>query len=302
MYRQFEIIYLLLNREKITAKDLAEHFGVSRRTIHRDIDTLSMAGIPVYTDRGNNGGIKIMPEYVLDKSIISDEEQKVILSALQGLKIIEESDADKMLKKLSIMFNKTAEDWLEVDFSHWSRDNGDLFQAVKTAILEKRIIEFDYRSTYGTFAESSQRRVEPVQIWFKSTTWYLKGFCLTRRDMRTFKFVKIRNLTVTNEKFSKRDLTINGSEEEKDEQKKPDVSITLKIAQEMYYRVLEEFGRNQVRDDSDGSFIVTVDWPEDEWVYSRILSYGEYIEVLAPDNIRKTMIEKTQKNLKNYFK
>ena len=302
MYRQFEIIYLLLNKGKITAKDLAEHFGVSRRTIHRDIDSLCMAGIPVYTEKGNSGGIKIMPEYVLDKSVLSDEEQNVILSALQGLKIINTSEAEQMINKLSGMFNKTADDWLSVDFSHWSRDNNALFQAAKTAILEKRIVEFDYRSTYGTFAESTRRRVEPVQIWFKSMTWYLKGFCLERQDMRTFKLIKIKNLKVTNEKFSKRNLPLNNSSVKSDEQKKPNVLIELKIAARMFYRVVEEFDKDQVEKLKDGSFLVKIDWPFDEWVYSRILSYGEYIEILSPEIVRKTFIEKTQKILNNYSK
>ena len=147
--RLFEIIYILLNKKTVTAKELAEHFEVSQRTIYRDVDTLSLAGIPVYTEKGKGGGISLLPDFVLNKSILSEEEQNEILSALQGLASVKTSDTDHVLNKLSTIFNKSAANWLEVDFSDWSFQNGSAFHDFKTAILERRIAEFDYYSTYG---------------------------------------------------------------------------------------------------------------------------------------------------------
>ena len=173
MNRLFEIIYILLNKKIATAKELAEHFGVSQRTIYRDVDTLSLAGIPVYTEKGKGGGISLLPDYVLNKSILSEQEQNEILSALQGLSSVKTAETDQVLKKLSAIFNKNTIRWLEVDFSDWSYSNGKTFNDFKTAILERRIAEFDYFSTYG---EKTHRRVEPIQLWFKSKAWYIKGF------------------------------------------------------------------------------------------------------------------------------
>ncbi|MDR0286975.1 MAG: HTH domain-containing protein, partial [Clostridiales bacterium] len=117
--RLFEIIYILLNKKMITAKELAEHFDVSQRTIYRDIDLLSLAGIPVYTEKGKNGGISLLPEFVLNKSILSEQEQNEILSALQGLSTVKTAETDQVLKKLSTIFNKNTVNWLDVDFSDW---------------------------------------------------------------------------------------------------------------------------------------------------------------------------------------
>ena len=120
MNRLFEIIYILLNKKSTTARELAEHFGVSQRTIYRDVDTLSLADIPVYTEKGKGGGISLLPDFVLNKSILSEQEQNEILSALQGLSSVKTTETDQVLKKLSTIFNKNTVNWLEVDFSDWS--------------------------------------------------------------------------------------------------------------------------------------------------------------------------------------
>jgi len=139
---------------------------VSPRTIYRDIDVLSSAGIPIFTEKGKGGGISMLPEFVLSKSILSEQEQNDILVALQGLANIKTIETDQVIGKLSATFNKTAVNWLEVDFSDWGIDNGDLFNHFKIAILERRITTFDY---FGVSGEKSRRRIEPIQLWFKSS-------------------------------------------------------------------------------------------------------------------------------------
>lgn len=298
MNRLFEIIYLLLNKKSTTAKELAEYFDVSQRTIYRDIDALSLAGIPVYTEKGKGGGISLLPDFVLNKSILSEQEQNEILSALQGLSSVKTAETDQVLKKLSTIFNKNTVRWLEVDFSDWSFANGKAFHDFKTSILERRITEFDYFSTYG---EMTHRRIEPIQLWFKSKSWYIKGFCLIRQDIRLFKISRVRNLTVTDEKFSERDYFTSIPNPAPANHQKPDVTLKLKIAPEMTYRVYDEFDEDLAEKQPDGSFVVTVTWPEDDWVYGTILSYGEYIEVLEPDHIREIIKEKTLKTIKKYL-
>jgi len=110
--RLFEIIYILLNKKSITAKELAEHFEVSVRTIYRDIDILSIAGIPIYTSQGKGGGISLLDDYVLDKSLLSEQEQKEILYALQSLTVANVPDTDKVLSKISNLFNKNKRNWI----------------------------------------------------------------------------------------------------------------------------------------------------------------------------------------------
>ncbi|MDR1703263.1 MAG: YafY family transcriptional regulator [Clostridiales bacterium] len=295
--RLFEIIYILLSKKTVTARELAERFGCSTRTIYRDIDVLSLSGIPVYTEKGKSGGISLLPDYVLDKSVLDENEQAEILAALQGLITVRTDKTTNVLQKLSGIFNKHTVSWVEVDFSDWSYANGQDFNDFKTAILEKRVAEFDY---YSSFGEKTFRRAEPLQLWFKDKAWYLKAYCLTRRDVRVFKLSRMRNIVISDERFIERDLLNSRAVNTNNARIEGEVSLTLKIAPEMAYRVLDEMGGCDVFRAEDGSFIVNAVWPEDEWVYGTILSFGDSLEVLAPERVRDIIREKAVNILKKY--
>lgn len=295
--RLFEIIYLLMNKDRATAKELAERFGVSARTIYRDIDMISLAGIPVYTEKGKGGGISLLPDFVLNKSILSEQEQSEILASLQGLTQIQSADAGRVLQKLSAVFNKTAVKWLEVDFSDWSFDRQDFWGGFKSAILQKRITEFDYYSSYG---EKTRRRVEPIQLWFKSRAWYLKAYDLTKRDVRLFRLSRVGNMRVTDETFAERNLLIEETIRTPSASQRPDVTLRLRIKSEMAHRVLDEFASVVEKQTEDGNYIVSLCWSEDNWVYGTILSFGEYIEVLEPEHIREIIRDKAKKIYAQY--
>ena len=101
IHRLFEIVYLLLDTPNITARQLAERFEVSERTIYRDVDVLSGAGIPVYAAKGKGGGIRLLPDFLLDKSLLSREEQNRLLAGLAGEEILileEDLDADEIIE------------------------------------------------------------------------------------------------------------------------------------------------------------------------------------------------------------
>jgi len=296
--RLFEIIYLLLNKERVTAKELAERFGVSTRTIYRDIDTIGLAGIPVYTEKGKGGGISLLPDFVLSKSVFNEQEQNEILSMLHGLSQIRSADSERVLQKLSAVFNKTAANWLEVDFSDWSYESEDFWGGFKTAILSRRVAEFDYFSTYS---EKTHRRIEPIQLWFKSKAWYLKAYDLDKQGIRLFKLSRMRNLVVTDEIFNERDILIDETATPPSATQKPYVTLRLRIKSEMAYRVLDEFADNVEEHCADGSYIITVCWPEDNWVYGTILSFGEYIEVLEPPHVREIIRTMAKKISEQYL-
>jgi predicted DNA-binding transcriptional regulator YafY len=232
----------------------------------------------------------LLPDFVLNKSILSEQEQSEILASLQGLTQIQSADADHVLQKLSTVFNKTAAKWLEVDFSDWSFEQQDFWGGFKSAILQKRVVEFDY---YSSYSEKTRRRAEPIQLWFKSRAWYLKAYDLTKQGIRLFRLSRVRDMDVTDETFAERNLLIEETRVPTKNQR-PDVTLRLRIKSEMSYRVLDEVAAVVDEQDADGNYIVTVCWLEDNWVYGWILSFGEYIEVLEPEHIRKIIKEKAK--------
>ena len=273
----------MLNKKRVTARELAEHFGVSRQTIVRDTDTLSTAGIPIYTERGKGGGISLLPGFVLNKSILSEQEQEEILSALQGLPNAKTAESERVLQKLSIIFNKSMTNWLEVDYAAWSHEN-DYFNNFKLAILERRVAEFDYYNSYG---DKTFRRIEPIQLWFKSKAWYLKGFCLTKQEVRLYKLSRIKNLVITNYNFELRDSIDVSGRPNMDSYNNPENPVVkLRIEPEMAYRVFDEFSEGEIEKQQDGSFVVTIKYPDDNWLYCFILSFGRHVEVIEPEHMR----------------
>ena len=292
--RLFEIIYILMQKRKITAKELADRFEVSTRTIYRDIETLSRANIPIYASKGKDGGIGLLDEYVLNKTILSEEEQNQILFALQGMEEAKGQDEKDILNKLSALFNKKVNDWIKIDFSNWSDAKEERFEIIKSAILNKRLIQFTY---YNSNGEESKRIVEPLQIWFKDKSWYLISYCKLKQDYRIFKIARIKEIKMLQEHFE-RELP----KEEKDENYNLKIiELELEINKAMTYRVYDEFESEEITKKEDGNYIVKVEYPENEWVYGYILSFGEYAKVLSPSYAKNIIKDKLEKILKNYL-
>lgn len=294
--RLFEIVYILMQKRKTTAKELADKFEVSTRTIYRDIETLSTANIPIYASKGKDGGIGLLDEYVLNKTILSEEEQNQILFALQGMIKVRGQDEKDILEKLSTLFNKEINDWIRIDFSNWSKDNmqENRFDIIKSAILNKQLIQFNY---YNSNVEESKRIVEPLQIWFKDKSWYLISYCKLKKDYRIFKIARIKEVKILQEHFE-RELP---KEEENEKHNVKIIELELEIDKAMTYRVHDEFESKEITKKEDGNFIIKVKYPENEWVYGYILSFGEYAKVLNPGYAKNIIKDKLQKILKNYL-
>jgi len=293
--RLFEMVYILLNKKNVTAKELAEHFEVSIRTVYRDIETLTFAGIPVYSSRGKNGGIRLLESYVLNKTLISQDEQNEILYALQSLKAASYPEVEEILEKMSLIFNKSSDNWIEIDFSRYGAEDSTLFENIKKAILNKKTVNFTYHNTKG---EKSRRTADPLKIWFKEKAWYLFAYCHEKKSIRQFKINRIKGLTLTEEHFDKsmEDFEIN---DEKEAVKR--VKVIAEIDKSQAYRVYDEFSEENINKIKDGNFEVIMENPENEWVYGYLLSFGEYLKVKEPERIKKILSDKIEKMRENYL-
>ncbi|KPU42922.1 HTH domain protein [Oxobacter pfennigii] len=296
--RLFEIVYLLLDKKSTTAKELAERFEVSVRTVLRDIEILSAAGIPIYTVQGKGGGISILDNYVLNKTTISEEEQNQILFALQSLTSTEHIDVSNILSKLRTLFDKTDTNWIEVDFSRWGNAKRDKerFEILKLSIIKKQAIEFTYSSTYG---ETTSRMVYPLKLIFKSKAWYLQGYCLLKQDYRTFKINRISAVKVMPETFADKELSPPAIETP-DASSEALIHIIMKFSSYMAHRVYDEFDTKNVIKNEDGTFLVSVDLPEDYWLYGFLLSFGRAVQVLDPQSVKDNLLGEIEK-IKDFY-
>lgn len=294
--RYFQMIYLLLEKGNMTAPALAKHFEVSVRTIYRDIDILSSAGIPVYTIQGKGGGIFIQDNFILNKSILSEQEQKQILMALQGIKIVEEENTSVLLSKLSGVFQKQNINWFEIDFSSWTKTGAgkENFRILQRAIFKSKCVIFHYHNGKG---EVIKRVVEPLKLVFKISDWYLYGFCTMRIDYRFFKLTRIKDLVMSDKDYVRSIPTQIFGRSEQFEMNT--IQVTLLFDKRMSFRVYDKFD-DEVTEQKDGNLLVETIMPDNEILMRYILSCGENVEVISPQRIRKEISTRARKILEKY--
>lgn len=290
--RLFKIIYYLLSNKKATAPELAEKFEVSVRTIYRDIDALSAAGVPVYAESGRNGGIRLLDDFVLDKAMLSEQERREILIALQSMSAVEHVDERDMLTKLSALFHLSAENWIEVDFSRWGDNTQDneKFESLKTAIIHHLAVEITYVGLQGV---QDVRKVLPLKLQYKSKAWYLKAYCMQKEEFRIFKFNRILNLTVLKESF--KPIEFPNDQE-------PSIGICekviLRFSKDAAYRVYDEFEAAQVKKQKNGDLLVSAQMPNDAWLTGYLLSFGTQVEVMEPVSLKNAIVKQANDILK----
>ena len=279
--RLFRILYYILEKEKVTANELADKFEVSVRTIYRDIDSISSVGVPIFTTQGKGGGIKIDNEYILNKSLFDANEKEQIIAALQGLEKTNKVYKSELITKLSALFKIKNSNWIEIDFTSWESNNTyqDLFNALKIAIINKNIISFSYNSSKG---EKINRKVKPIRLLFKEQDWYLYGFCLLRNDFRYFKLSRMKDLEVLAMNYEDNFENMVLKREIKHEDI---VNIKLKFNKSVEFRVYDEFNEAIVEDEK-GNLYVEIKIPNNYKLYNYIFSFGSNVEILEPKEIR----------------
>lgn len=296
--RLFRILYYLLDKGRATAPELAEKFEVSVRTIYRDVDTISSAGIPIYVTTGRNGGIQFLDSYVLDKSFFSDKEKQEMLSSIQSLSAVQYPEIDSVLKKLGAIFQVSHTDWIEVDFSRWgsiAENENQLFHQLRQSIFERCKISFDY---YNSSGKDGKREALPRKLVYKDKAWYLNAFCTMHNAYRLFRFSRIKNLTLTDEHFEKVPDT------EQAVFPKPQdignlIDLELRFPLEVGYRLYDILEDSSILKNENG-YTVNLSIPENDWLYDFLMSFGEKITIIRPQFIKQRIIEKHIAALKHY--
>jgi len=297
--RLFEIVYLLMNKKQITANELASHFEVSKRTILRDIDTLGAAGIPIYTMQGKGGGIFIQDNFVLNKTFVSEDEQKQILFSLQSMAATGMIETDKVLGRLRSLFDNPSNEWIEVDFARWGHSAADnaKFEMLKKAILGEFAVSFDYLSPYG---ELGGCEVYPLKLSFKSKAWYLQTFNLSENSYRTYKFNRISNMeALIGKSFDRNSYEIPKLEPPEKPEPSDFIEVKLIISPYAKFRIYDEFAEGDIEANEDGT--ITIRMSPAQWIYDYILSYGTAAEVLEPQHIRDELLTRIEKVKNKYL-
>ncbi|MEG1434430.1 MAG: YafY family protein [Gordonibacter sp.] len=295
--RLFEIIYLLMERSPRTTGELARRLEVSARTVRRDVDALSSTGVPVYMTRGKGGGVHLMDGYVLNKSLISDQEQDDILAALSALETTGAVDSRTTSERIARLFQRESTDWLDIDFSFWGAppEYKQAFETIRRAICTRSLLSFGY---YDASGNQTERIVEAARLVFKESNWYLQAFCLKRNDWRVFKLFRIdwRTMEVLPERFEPRTPPVAFGQSGLSGATR----LVLLFEQGSEHRVREEFAPDSITWREDGRLVVTLDSRLDQRTRFYLLSYGADLEVLEPEEVRQWLRGQAERIVKTY--
>lgn len=296
--RLIGILSVLLQQEKTTARELAEKFEVSRRTINRDVEDLCKAGIPIQTWQGAGGGISIMEGYRMDRTLLTSKDMQMILAGLRSLDSVSGSRYyGQLMEKLQAGSSNfvRGRDSLLIDLSSWYKDTlAPKISVIQDAIEERKNLSFYY---YGPGGESL-RLIEPYYLIFKWSSWYVWGWCHERKDFRLFKLNRMDKVHKEKECFEAREVPMPDLSNERIFPGKIKVKATFKP--EMKWRLIEEFGSHCFKETTDGNLIFQADYTDAEHMTRWLLTFGDKVRVEEPESIRQTL-RRTAENIKNMY-
>lgn len=292
------ILAILLQQDIVTAPELAAHFEVSRRTINRDIDSLCKAGIPIYTKQGVGGGISIMEDYKIDRTLLSSRDMREILAGLRGLDSISGGNHyGQLMEKLCVGSSNfvSGRDTIFIDLSSWYKDSlAPKIERIQSAIETRHLLSFAYYAPKG----DSDRVIEPYFLIFQWSSWYVWGWCLERKDFRMFKLNRMDQLKMLEQGFQGRSVPIPDCSNEKIF---PDgIHVRALFTPDVKWRLIEEFGPQCFEEMEDGKLLFTADYTGAENLICWLLTFGAKVKVLEPVEVRSELQNIAKSILKEY--
>ncbi len=290
-----KMLLLLTSRRKVTAREIAERFEISVRSVYRYVEELNVAGVPIDVVRGRYGGIFIADTFKLPSGFFTRGEYAAVENALTAmLSTMSDEDLISALEKLKRQQKADRRELsvcgnIIVDGGAWA-DLGKFPQKMKVceqAVKDSLCLEIDYISRDG---EHSKRVIDPYVMILKQNVWYVYAFCHTRQDFRTFKIGRIKGARFTGRGFTKeeidrRDIPLNF--EYTSEQLVP---VTLEIAANAVADVEEWLGVDNIEPRGNG-LVANVSLPDDGMLVDKILGYGGKVKVVAPAELKKRVRE-----------
>lgn len=300
--RLISMVYMLLNNEILSASELADKYGVSQRTIYRDIETICAAGIPVVSYQGANGGYGIMEEYKMDKSLLGSYDVGSLVTLLQSMSsVFQDERASETIRRLQTIQGNQKSSSLNMDIGSRPFYRKSL-QLLREAINERKVIRFFYVNAKN---ERMEREVEPVQLLYRYDAWYLFGYCREREDYREFRLSRMADLKALGLHFS-------AGHKMREELPRPDapqdrkpVMVVLRVSASSLARALDHLHIAEKQFHEDGR--ATLRFEADErsltnWLPAIILGLGEDAEVVEPPALREHLAAKLASMLAIYSK
>jgi predicted DNA-binding transcriptional regulator YafY len=305
-------ILLLLNQKKhMTAQELAAQLGVSERTIYRDFDAMSSAGIPIYTQSGQNGGVYLDEDYRVSLNQLSRTELQALFitsdnPTLDALGLSKDNSQLKLLTTLTTTVRQDVEELrkrLFVDTANWfhSPEQSPFFADIQIAVWRDLCLQMTYQPVEGA---PTHRIVEAYALVAKASAWYLiaKKPGAPLEEMHIYRLSRIQDLQMLERGFQRNetfDLQIYWRNarvqfENRGRESIPPFVVILRVDADMfwYFPAWME-GRYRILNDPelDGDYLLEVTYPSFIEAKIRILGLGISVEVIEPTELSDDILE-----------
>jgi len=317
--RLLSILLLLQTRGRVTASKLADMLEVSERTIYRDLDALSAAGIPVYAERGPGGGCTLTEGYRTNLTGLTEAEARTLfISTLAGpmgdlgLGKAREDALLKLLAALPSVQQQHAEHARErilLDPVGWFQHREDVthLATVQAAVWAERKLRIEYRRADGVQYE---RTIDPYGLVAKTSIWYLVG--ASAEGLRVYRVSRILNAVIGEEGFTRPsdfDLATFWRESSMEfENTRAQYVVRARIAPVIVRILPEIFGESIEREieragpaDEQGWITMPLTFDNIHAAQHHMLGFGAQVEVLEPLELRENIIEIAQKIVQFYL-
>jgi len=306
--RLLSIILLLQRHQHMTAKALSENLGVTERTIYRDIDALGLAGVPVYTRTGPEGGCFLDDQYRNNLNWFTEAELQTLMytgsaSPLSdlGMQTAMDNAVLKLLTLLPKRHQHEAElvkQRLYLDPSGWygSQENYPTLPILKEAVWGDFWIDVLYESWEG---DQQSRRLAPYSLVYKAGRWYLVAKRDRIEELRTYRVSRISDVRVHSTHFE-RDAKFDivdywADASAKFLQRLPSYPVRLRVRPStMIYFSHMQTGRYDVLEKNDQWWILQVHFTVFEEARTAVLGLGTDIEVIEPIELQNAVIEQAE--------
>ncbi len=288
-----KMLFLFLSRRRLTAAFLADQCEISRRTVFRYIEVLSLAGVPIVAEPGRDGGYYISETYRLSAGFLTEKEFEAAVSALSAYnEQIGSNDLSSVINKLRALssLDCNVEDMYMghfiIDGSSWT---GSDIMHVTVSFFARSIescerVGFVYRDRFGG---ETERIVDPYYVILKEGTWYVYAYCHLREDFRVFRIARIRYANPTGEKFERREISRADLRLERFFESLPTELVELECDKGNKSDLEEWLGIDRVTEKQDGTACASAQFPIDSNLVSKILSFAGNVRVISPKKLKE---------------
>lgn len=291
--RLYAITVYLLNHGRTSARELAERFEVSVRTVQRDIDSLCMAGIPVISIQGACGGYELSDRFTLDRHFSDPDDYAYIKTALQGLvSATNDLKAKSALEKIANI--APPDNGMILDFSVLRESDPNILQKLQTAVRERRCVSFSYTNNDN---ETRKHSVEPIAVIYRWYSWYLLGYSKRKDDYRFYKLIRMSGLMIGNEAFVKEHEAADVILEKADKNdSRKYITLVARCKEAAKMRTIEYLNGEITQEYPDGSCLMKLTVAENEQLwFGTLLSLGDNVRIISPESVRNRLVEAAKK-------